>query len=252
MTRPGSPLHVTCHSTLLTRPATVRPMQPGDSASPNPVANTPLSWRLGICAGVLLLGGAAYLAQGVIGPRGQAVAGVFCFFGLVAMFSSNLRAVKWSTIGWGIALQLVLAVLVLRVPIVKKGFEQAKEIVVSFISFSDKGAEFVFGDLARPGDIALNPGKEFMFMFAFKVLPPILFVSAFFTVLYHYGILQWFVRLLARVMVRLMRTSGAETLSVSANVFMGQTEAPLIVRPYVPRMTNSELFALMVSGFAHI
>jgi CNT family concentrative nucleoside transporter len=84
------------------------------------------------------------------------------------------------------------------------------------------------------------------------VLPPILFVSAFFTVLYHYGILQRIVRLMARVMVHLMGTSGAETLSVSANVFMGQTEAPLIVKPYVPRMTNSELFALMTSGFAHI
>src|SRR4029434_3028216 len=104
----------------------------------------------------------------------------------------------------------------------------------------------------NPGDLALSPGKEFLFIFAFKALPPILFVSAFFTVLYHYGILQWCVRLLARVMVYLMRTSGAETLSVSANVFMGQTEAPLIVKPYVPRMTNSELFTLMVSGFAHI
>ena len=89
-------------------------------------------------------------------------------------------------------------------------------------------------------------------MFAFKALPPILFISAFFTVLYHFGILQWCVRRMARVMVHLMGTSGAETLSVSANVFMGQTEAPLIVRPYVPRMTNSELFALMTSGFAHI
>src|SRR5882724_3722515 len=89
-------------------------------------------------------------------------------------------------------------------------------------------------------------------MFAFKALPPILFVSAFFTVLYHYGILQLCVRLLAKVMVYLMGTSGAETLSVAANVFMGQTEAPLIVKPYVPRMTRSELFALMTSGFAHI
>src|SRR5207253_2158990 len=126
------------------------------------------------------------------------------------------------------------------------------EGVKAFIGFSDKGAEFVFGNLARPGDIALNPGKEMLFMFAFKALPPILFVSAFFTALYHYGILQRIVRLMARVMVHLMRTSGAETLSVSANVFMGQTEAPLIVKPYVPRMTNSELFTLMVSGFAHI
>jgi CNT family concentrative nucleoside transporter len=91
-----------------------------------------------------------------------------------------------------------------------------------------------------------------MFQFAFVALPPILFVSAFFTVLYHFGILQRLVRLMAWGMVHLLRTSGAETLSVSANVFMGQTEAPLIVKPYVPRMTNSELFTLMVSGFAHI
>ncbi|TAL06128.1 MAG: Na+ dependent nucleoside transporter domain protein [Verrucomicrobia bacterium] len=200
----------------------------------------------------MALGCATYLARGAIGPRGQAFAGVFCFFGLVAMFSSNLRAVNWRTIGWGVALQLVLALLVLKVPFVHDTLEKAKAIVVSFINFSDKGAEFVFGNLARPGDIALNPGKEFMFMFAFKALPPILFVSAFFTVLYHYGVLQRIVRLMARVMVHLMGTSGAETLSVSANVFMGQTEAPLIVRPYVPRMTPSELFALMTSGFAHI
>lgn len=215
---------------------------------------TPLAWRLGIAAGIVLLGGAAFLARDFISPRGQAVAGVFCFFGLVAMFSANLRAVKWSTIGWGVALQLILALLVLKVPFIKTGFEFAKEIVVSFINFSDQGAEFVFGDLARshPADVALQPGKTDLFFFAFRVLPPILFVSAFFTALYHYGILQRVVRLMARVMVHLMGTSGAETLSVSANVFMGQTEAPLIVKPYVPRMTNSELFALMTSGFAHI
>ena len=124
--------------------------------------------------------------------------------------------------------------------------------VRSFINFSDKGAEFVFGNLARPGDMAKVFGNDFIFCFAFKALPPILFVSAFFTVLYHFGVLQWCVRMLALVMVHLMRTSGAETLSVAANVFMGQTEAPLIVKPYVPRMTNSELFVLMASGMAHI
>jgi CNT family concentrative nucleoside transporter len=91
-----------------------------------------------------------------------------------------------------------------------------------------------------------------MFQFAFIALPPILFISAFFTVLYHFGILQLIVRALAKIMVYLMGTSGAETLSVAANVFMGQTEAPLIIRPYVPRMTNSELFVLMASGMAHI
>ena len=213
---------------------------------------TPLSWRLAIAAGILLFGLAAYGLRDVIGVRGQAMAGVLCFFGLVAMFSSNLRAVNWRTIGWGVGLQIILALLVLKVPIVHSAFEKVKLLVVNFISFSDKGAEFVFGNLARPGDIALNPGKEFLFIFAFKALPPILFVSAFFTVLYHYRILQKIVRLMAKAMVHLMGTSGAETLSVSANVFMGQTEAPLIVKPYVPRMTNSELFALMTSGFAHI
>ncbi len=227
-------------------------MQPGASLSEAAQAKTPLVWRLTIGAGIAALGLVAYKMQGFIGPRGQACVGVFCFFGLVAMFSTDLRAVNWRTVGWGVALQLVLALLVLKVPVVHDAFNAAKAVIVNFINFSDKGAEFVFGNLARPGDIALNPGREVMFMFAFKALPPILFMSAFFTVLYHYGVLQRLVRLLARVMVHLMRTSGAETLSVSANVFMGQTEAPLIVRPYVPRMTNSELFALMVSGFAHI
>ena len=238
--------------------------------------------------------------------RGQAVAGVFFFFGLVAMFSANLRAVNWHTIVWGMALQIVLALLVLGkgqtyqitailcfagivlalvfihiMPVVRgeqvripgliggvitlgiafwiffrkgvhEGFDDLGGYVRSFIDFSDKGAEFVFGNLARPGDMAKVFGNDFMFCFAFKALPPILFVSAFFTVLYHFGILQWCVRMMARVMVHLMRTSGAETLSVAANVFMGQTEAPLIVKPYVPRMTNSELFALMASGMAHI
>jgi len=213
---------------------------------------TPLSWRFSIAAGVIALGLGAWFARDLIGLRGQAIAGIFCFFGLVAMFSSNLRAVSWRTIGWGIVLQVALALLVLKVPFVNQALNSVKTLVVSFIDFSDKGAEFVFGNLARPGDLALNPGKEMMFMFAFKALPPILFVSAFFTLLYHWGVLQRCVKLMARVMVNLMRTSGAETLSVSANVFMGQTEAPLIVKPYVPKMTNSELFALMASGMAHI
>jgi CNT family concentrative nucleoside transporter len=222
------------------------------SAAERSVPPTPWTWRASIAATVVLIATAAYVARDVIGPRGQAVAGLFCFFGLVATFSSNLRAVNWRTIGWGIALQATLAILVLKVPIVKDGIEHAKEVVVKFIEFSDKGAAFVFGNLAGYDEFVLKPGKEFMFMFAFKVLPPILFVSAFFTVLYHYRILQRIVRLMAKVMVHLMGTSGAETLSVSANVFMGQTEAPLIVKPYVPGMTNSELMALMVSGFAHI
>jgi CNT family concentrative nucleoside transporter len=226
-----------------------RLVEPPISAVARPM---PLWWRLAIAVSILVIGFSAYFSRDVIGVRGQAVAGVFCFFGLVATFSSNLRAVNWRTIGWGIVLQIILALLVLKVPWVNQAFNAAKVVVVRFIDFSDEGAKFVFGNLANPGDLALNPGKEFLFIFAFKALPPILFVSAFFTMLYHYGVLQRIVRLMAKVMVHLMGTSGAETLSVSANVFMGQTEAPLIVKPYVPRMTRSELFALMTSGFAHI
>jgi CNT family concentrative nucleoside transporter len=231
-------------------PASVPPVSPPPDAPWIP--GTPMLWRVGIGLAILALGGGAYILREAIGLRGQALAGVFCFFGLVAMFSTNLRRVNWRTIGWGVALQVVLALLVLKVPWVNQGFDAAKVVVIRFIDFSDAGAKFVFGNLAVPGDLALNPGKESLFIFAFKALPPILFVSAFFTVLYHYGILQRIVRLMARLMVHLMGTSGAETLSVSANVFMGQTEAPLIVKPYVPRMTNSELFTLMASGMAHI
>ncbi len=219
---------------------------------------TPLSWRLGILGGIAAVGLAAYFARDVIGLRGQAFAGLIFFFGIVAAFSSNLRAVNWKTIAWGIVLQLALALLVLKVPIVYSAFQSLGEVVKHFISFSDEGAKFVFGNLydARPASAGGTWSRlfptDYAFQFAFVALPPILFVSAFFTVLYHFGILQWCVKMLAVVMVHLMGTSGAETLSVAANVFMGQTEAPLIVRPYVPRMTNSELFALMASGMAHI
>jgi CNT family concentrative nucleoside transporter len=119
-----------------------------------------------------------------------------------------------------------------------------------FLEFTSAGSTFVFGDLARPE--VLGKAVPNGFVFAFTALPTIIFISSFFTVLYYYGVLQRIVAIMARVMMYVMRTSGAETLSVAANVFMGQTEAPLIVKPYVPRMTNAELFTLMVSGFAHI
>ena len=217
-------------------------------------APMPLWWRLAIAAVICGAGFAAFGLRDWIGVRGQSTVGVIFFFGIIAACSRNLRLVNWNTIAWGFGLQLVLAVLVLKVPVVYDVIHKAGDVMKAFIGFSDEGAKFVFGDLAGgpPGNIALQPGVESIFIFAFKALPPILFVSAFFTVLYHYGVLQWIVRLMARGMVYLMGTSGAETLSVSANVFMGQTEAPLIVKPYVPSMTNSELFTLMASGMAHI
>src|SRR5437870_2808223 len=188
--------------------------------APPPLAPTPWSWRLAIGAGIGLLGLLAYLLRDVITVRGQAAVGVLFFFGLVALFSRNLRAVNWRTIAWGFGLQLVLALLVLKVDAVYQGFEAIGGVVKQFISFSDEGGKFVFGNLsdARPpdkgGTWSRLFGTHYVFQFAFVALPPILFVSAFFTVLYHYGVLQWIVRLMARIMVYLMRTSGAETLSV--------------------------------------
>jgi CNT family concentrative nucleoside transporter len=225
---------------------------------------TPLWWRLAILGAILLIAGVAYVMRDTIGLRGQALAGIAFFFGIVAAFSSNLRAVNWRTIGWGFAIQLILAVSILKIPVVHSAFEQAGKVVNAFIGYSFEGSKFVFGNMADPRPASaggtwapLFSGKtggqsNWWFQFAFVALPPILFVSAFFTVLYHFGILQLIVRGFARVMLHLMGTSGAETLSVAANVFMGQTEAPLIIRPYVPRMTNSELFVLMASGMAHI
>src|SRR5262245_35426381 len=235
---------------------------PVDSHDAPPVAEvykpTPLSWRLGIAAVIAAVGCGAFLLRESIGPKGQAAAGVIFFFGIVAVFSANLRAVNWNTILWGIALQALLAFLVLQVPFVKKGIEGMGWVVQQLLNFVMEGAKFVFGNLWDPrkpedgGTWSRLFPTNYAFQFAFVALPPILFFSALFTVLYHFGILQRLVRVFAKVMLYLMRTSGAETLSVAANVFMGQTEAPLIVRPYVPRMTNSELFVLMASGMAHI
>jgi concentrative nucleoside transporter, CNT family len=235
------------------------PVDPGE-APPEVIhyPPTPMSWRLAILGTIVAVAGIAYLARNVIGLHGQSLAGIVFFFGIVAAFSSNLRAVNWRTIGWGIALQVLLALAILEVGFIYSLFEGAGVVVRHFIDFSMEGAKFVFGNMAdpRPPDAGgtWSPlfGQGYLFQFAFVALPPILFVSAFFTVLYHFGILQLVVRGLARVMVYLMNTSGAETLSVAANVFMGQTEAPLIIKPYVPRMTNSELFVLMASGMAHI
>jgi concentrative nucleoside transporter, CNT family len=240
----------------------------------------PRSWRIGIAAGIVLLAGLAYLARDNIGPRGQALAGVFCFVGIVAACSHNLWAVNWRTVGCGIALQVGLALFILKLalpgrpegmpvgtwlgqvvtfqptdaPPWRPGyalFERVGGVIRQFLDFSLSGGKFVFGPLA---DVPTMSGvfPQGGFVFAFVALPTIIFVSSFFTVLYYLGILPWLVRQTARGMIYLLRTSGAETLSAVANVFMGQTEAPLIVKPYVGKMTQSELLALMVGGMATI
>lgn len=215
-------------------------------------APTPRWWRIAIVAGVVALGLVAYATRNVIGPRGQGLCGIACFIGVVAACSANLRAVRWRTIVCGIAIQLVLALIVLKSKLGYQVFDAVGSTIKRFLEFTGVGAKFVFGRLADPVAMEGVFGEDNGFVFAFAALPAIIFISSFFTVLYYYGILQFFVRLMARAMMYLMNTSGAETLSAVANVFMGQTEAPLIVKPYVARMTRSELLALMVGGMATI
>src|SRR5687767_14594091 len=213
--------------------------------------------RLAAVATAIGLAAAAWLLSGVIGFRGQAAAGALCFIAIVAACSPDLRRVNWRTVLWGMALQLGFALLILKFEIggVRPGYEFFAAIargVGRFLEFTNAGSTFVFGVLANQAKMGEIFGPENGFVFAFTALPTIIFISSFFTVLYYFGVLQFVVRVMARAMMYLMRTSGAETLSAAANVFMGQTEAPIIVRPCVPKMTQSELLAMMVGGMATI
>jgi CNT family concentrative nucleoside transporter len=215
------------------------------------------SLRIGAAAVALLLGVAVFLLRNTISPRLQALGGIIVFIAIVAAFSRNLRAVSWRTVAWGMGLQIGLALLILKLEIggVRPGFvffSRIADLVKKFLEFTNAGSQFVFGPLANPAVLEKGLGTGNGFVFAFTALPTIIFVSAFFTVLYYFGILQFVVRIFARGMQFAMRTSGAETLSAAANVFMGQTEAPIIVKPYVPGMTRSELLAMMVGGMATI
>jgi CNT family concentrative nucleoside transporter len=199
----------------------------------------------------------AWAMSDVIGYRGQAGAGAICFIAICAACSTNLAAVSWRTVLWGMALQLTLALFILKFQIgdFRPGyalFSAVADVVKRFLEFTNAGSYFVFGALANQEVMGRVFGPENGFVFAFAALPTIIFISAFFTVLYHLGVLQVIVWLMARGMMYALRTSGAETLAAAANVFMGQTEAPIIVKPYVPAMTRSELLAMMVGGMATI
>jgi CNT family concentrative nucleoside transporter len=159
---------------------------------------------------------------------------------LAWLISNNRRAIPWRAVIMGTLLQFAFALVILKTPPGKAFFLWLSAKVTLFMDFSDAGARFVFGD---------GFAEHF---FAFKVLPTIIFFSSFITVLYYLGVLQWVVKLFAKVMMKLMGTSGAESLSAAVNIFVGQTEAPLFIRPYVPHLTNSEMNAVMVGGFANI
>lgn len=227
-----------------------------DASPPSP-ARTDLTLRLTAGGLALVIAAAAMLSRHSINPRVQGLLGVICFISIVAAFSRDLRAVSWRTVAWGIALQLGLALFILKLEIggVRPGyafFSRVGDAVKQFLEFTNAGSQLVFGVLAEQPSMEKVFGAGRGFVFAFTALPTIIFVSSFFTVLYYFGVLQFIVKLFARMMMFAMRTSGAETLSAVANVFMGQTEAPIIVKPYVPSMTQSELLALMVGGMATI
>jgi CNT family concentrative nucleoside transporter len=177
--------------------------------------------------------------------RFTGILGLLTMLGLAYAFSTNRRAIRLKTVAWGLGLQFVFAVFVLRIDAGRRVFQKAGDVVNHLLSYAFVGSQFVFGDLGKQG-------SHLGFYFAFQVLPTIIFIAAFFAVLYHYGIMQFVIKIAAWVMTRVMGASGAESLNVAASIFMGQTEAPLTIRPFLPDLTRSELMTVMTSGMAHV
>jgi len=170
--------------------------------------------------------------------------GLAVLVGIAWLASNNKRRVDWKLVATGVGLQIAFAAVVLLVPGGKDVFDAIGHGFVRVLSFVNEGSRFIFGSLM---DV-----KTFGFIFACQVLPTIIFFAALMGVLYHLGVMQAVVRVMAWAITRVMRVSGAETTSVCASVFIGQTEAPLTVRPYIPKMTESELITMMIGGMAHI
>lgn len=170
--------------------------------------------------------------------------GLMVLVGLAWLFSNNKKSVDWKLVATGVTLQIVFAAMVLLVPGGKDVFDALGRGFVKLLEFTGVGTNLIFGELSSPA--------KFGFIFAFQVLPTIIFFAALMGMLYHLGVMQWIVRGMAWAITKVMRVSGAETTSVCASVFIGQTEAPLTIRPYIGRMTQSELLTIMVGGMAHI
>ena len=179
-----------------------------------------------------------------LGQIGFGLFGLAVLIGIVFAFSNNKKAVDWKLVATGISLQVAFAALVLLVPGGRQAFDWLGQGFVKILSFVNAGSSFIFGSLMDT--------EKFGFIFAFQVLPTIIFFAALMGVMYHLGVMQFIVRMMALAITKVMRVSGAETTSVCASVFIGQTEAPLTVRPYIPKMTESELITMMIGGMAHI
>jgi len=198
--------------------------------------------------------------------RARALLGILALLGLAWLMSVNRKRVPWRILFWGLALQMIFALFILKTPVGLAIFDGMNQVVMALLGFTEQGARFIFGDLVynnvpvAQGQVGNDPNLEIMpgtvartgAFFAFNVLPTIIFFSSLMTVLYYLGVMQWVVKGVAWVMQRTMRTSGAETLSAAGNIFVGQTEAPLLIKPFVEKMTMSELMTVMTGGFATV
>ena len=170
--------------------------------------------------------------------------GLIVFLSLAYAFSTNRKAIRWRTVAWGLGLQIAFAVIVIKSTIGQRILTTAGDAITDLLAHSVDGSAMVFGPLGNP--------KRTLTVFAFAVLPTIIFISAFFAVLYHIGVMQLVIRGFAWLMQRTMGISGAESTNVAASIFMGQTEAPLTIRPFLNDATYSELMTIMTSGMAHV
>ncbi len=180
-----------------------------------------------------------------IGSRLTGIFGLVLILGIGFALSKNRKAISRRAVAWGLGLQVLFAVFVLRVEFGRNVFKWLGGVVTSILSFSYAGSEFVFGEIGKQH-------SSIGVVFAFQIMPAIIFVSALFAIMYYLGIMQVVVKWLAVAMNKIMGASGAESLNVAASIFMGQTEAPLTIRPFLPRMTRSELMTVMTAGMAHV
>jgi CNT family concentrative nucleoside transporter len=191
--------------------------------------------------------------------RLQPLIGLVGILALAYLLSTDRRAISLRIVGWGLSLQVLFALIVLKTDAGIQAFQWLGQKIQDLLHYSVEGSRFVFGPLGdqvvwgRVMNGALGPeGAQYAFIFAFQVLPTIIFIAALFAILYFIGVMQLIVRVFAVAMNKVMGASGAESLNVAASIFMGQTEAPLTIRPFLPRMTQSELMTVMTSGMAHI
>jgi CNT family concentrative nucleoside transporter len=187
----------------------------------------------------------------------QSLIGMVILLGIAYAMSTDRKKISLRIVGWGLGLQFMFAVLVLKTAPGRWLFDQLNDLVMALLGYTNAGSSFIFGSLLQTSLPVLKAGEEvgkadLGFIFAFQVLPTIIFFSSLMAVMYHIGIMQFLVSIVARVMFFTMKTSGAETLSAAGNIFVGQTEAPLLIKPFVDKMTMSELNAVMTGGFATV